>query len=109
MHNGAGSTTKDIGVIGIVLGWEIYIGGSSGRNCREGELLCIAATNEEAIDIISALIQYYRETANFLERSWQWLERLSLVHVREVLFDLELRHQLLMRLEEDLSLRKIKS
>ncbi|MFJ7309240.1 nitrite reductase large subunit NirB [Peribacillus frigoritolerans] len=99
MHNGAGSTTKDIGVMGIDRGWEIYVGGSSGRDARAGELLCVAGTNEEAIEIIIGFIQYYRETANFLERTWQWIERLGLIHVREVLFDNELNQQLSQRLE----------
>ncbi|MFD6211238.1 nitrite reductase large subunit NirB [Peribacillus sp. NPDC060253] len=99
MHNGAGSTTKDIGVMGIDRGWEIYVGGSSGRNVRAGELLCVAGTNEEAIEIIIGFIQYYRETANYLERTWQWIERVGLIHVREVLFDKELSQQLSQRLE----------
>ncbi|WHZ00120.1 nitrite reductase large subunit NirB [Peribacillus simplex] len=99
MHNGAGSTTKDIGVMGIDRGWEIYVGGSSGRNVRAGELLCVAGTNEEAIEIIISFIQYYRETANYLERTWEWIERVGLIHVREVLFDNELSQQLSQRLE----------
>ncbi|WP_144529154.1 nitrite reductase large subunit NirB [Peribacillus simplex] len=99
MHNGAGSTTKDIGVMGIDRGWEIYVGGSSGRTVRAGELLCVAGTNEEAIEIIIGFIQYYRETANYLERTWQWIERVGLIHVREVLFDNELSQQLSQRLE----------
>ncbi|MBO0998587.1 NAD(P)/FAD-dependent oxidoreductase [Bacillus sp. SD075] len=98
MHNGAGSTTKDIGVMGIDRGWEIYVGGSSGRNIRAGELLCVAGTNEEAIETIIGFIQYYRETANYLERTWQWIERVGLIHVREVLFDNELSQQLTQRL-----------
>lgn len=106
MHNGAGSTTKDIGVIGADRGWEVYVGGSNGRNVRAGELLCVAGTNEEALEIIGGFIQYYRETANYLERTWQWLERIGLIHVREVLFDQELRQQLLERLDEDKSWRK---
>jgi nitrite reductase (NADH) large subunit len=99
MHNGAGSTTKDIGVMGIDRGWEIYVGGSSGRDARAGELLCVAGTNEEAIEIIIGFIQYYRETANYLERTWQWIERLGLIHVREILFDNELNQQLSQRME----------
>lgn len=101
MHNGAGSTTKDIGIMGIDRGWEIYVGGSSGRNVRSGQLLCVAEMNEEAIGIIGGFIQYYRETANYLERTWQWLDRVGIIHVREVLFDTELRRQLLERLEAD--------
>ena len=106
LHNEAGSTTKDVGVIRVERGWEIYIGGSSGRHVRAGELLCVASTTEEALELISGFVQYYRETANYLERTWEWVERVGLVHVREVLFDEELRHQLLQHLEEEITLRK---
>jgi nitrite reductase (NADH) large subunit len=106
LHNGAGSTTKDVGVIGLDRGWEIYIGGSSGRHVRSAELFCVAATSEEAMELIKGFVQYYRETANYLERTWEWVERVGLVHVREVLFDVELRQQLLEHLAEELALRK---
>lgn len=106
LHNGAGSTTKDVGVIGVDRGWEIYIGGSSGRHVRSGELLCVAATSEEAMELISGFVQYYRETANYLERTWEWVDRVGLIHVREVLFDEELRQQLLMHLAEEIALRR---
>jgi nitrite reductase (NADH) large subunit len=106
LHNGAGSTTKDMGVIGTKRGWEIYVGGSSGRNVKAGQLFTVAETEEETISIIAGFIQYYRETANYSERTWEWLDRVSLLHVREVLFDLELRQQLLERLEEDCLVKK---
>ncbi|MEH6995171.1 nitrite reductase large subunit NirB [Neobacillus drentensis] len=106
LHNGAGSTTKDVGVIGVDRGWEIYIGGSSGRHGRSGELLCVAATSEEAMELIKGFVQYYRETANYLERTGKWVERVGLIHVREVLFDVEIRQQLLEHFEEEIALRK---
>ena len=40
----------------------------SGRDVQVGELLYVAETNEEALEIMMAFIQYYRETANYLER-----------------------------------------
>ena len=48
-----------------------------------------------------AFIQYYRETAYYLERMWQWKERLGLIHIREVIFEPEFRYQLMGRLEQD--------
>jgi nitrite reductase (NADH) large subunit len=107
MHNSASSSTKDIGIVGMGLGWEIYVGGSSGRTVRPGELLAVVRTEKLAADIIMGLIQYYRESANYLERTWQWMERLGLIHIREVLFDQELRQELIERLDEELSVRKI--
>ncbi len=101
LHNGADSTTKDVGVIKVNRGWEIYVGGSSERNVREGQLLCIAETDREVYEVVIGFIQYYRETAKFKERSWEWVDRVNLLHIREVLFDRDLRWQLLSRIEED--------
>jgi len=56
--------------------------------------------------LIKGFVQYYRETANYLERTWEWVERVGLVHVREVLFDEELRQQLLEHFAEEIALRK---
>ncbi|MCL7749681.1 nitrite reductase large subunit NirB [Halalkalibacter alkaliphilus] len=101
MHNGAGSTTKDIGIIQFDRGWEVYVGGSSGRNARTGQLLCVAETEQEVYEIVIGFIQYYRETAKYAERSWEWIDRINLLHIREVLFDSELRQQLIEALESD--------
>lgn len=95
IHNGADSTTKDIGLIRIDRGWEIYVGGSSGWDVQTGKLLCVAETHDEVVQMVLGFIQYYRGTANYLERTWQWIERVGMVHIREVLFDQELCQQLL--------------
>lgn len=54
--------------------------------------------------MIKGLIQYYRETAHYLETVHQWMDRLGIVHIREVLFEEDLRTQLLESLQTDLSL-----
>ncbi|RCW63893.1 nitrite reductase large subunit NirB [Saliterribacillus persicus] len=101
LHNGAGSTTKDIGAIKINRGWEVYIGGSSGRNVRTGQLLTVASTAEEVLQLTLGFIQYYRESAHYLERTWEWINRVSMVHLREVLFNEELLHYLVESLKKD--------
>ncbi|MEH7415991.1 nitrite reductase large subunit NirB [Neobacillus drentensis] len=104
-HNGDGSTIKDFELMRMARGWEIYAGGSEEME-RPGKLFMVAPTDEEAIEITIGLIQYYRESANYLEQTWEWIERLGLIHVREILFDQELRQELLERLDEELFLRK---
>ena len=101
MHNGEEVMTKDVGLIRMNRGWEIYVGGKSGLDVQKGELFYVAETNEEALEIIMAFIQYYRETAYYLECIWQWKERMGLIHIREVIFEPELRYQLMERLEQD--------
>ncbi|MFC3038718.1 nitrite reductase large subunit NirB [Virgibacillus xinjiangensis] len=106
VHNGAGSTTKDAGAIKIDRGWEIYTGGSSGRNARPGELLCVVETDEEVIQMILAFVQYYRESANYKERTWEWIGRVGLVPIREALFDKESRDLLLKGMDAAVTQRK---
>lgn len=40
-------------------------------------------TDEELIEICAALMQYYRETGKYLERTSEWVERLGLDSIRE--------------------------
>ena len=101
IHSGEEVLIKDVGLIRMNRGWEIYVGGRSGLDVQIGELFFVAETNEEALEIIMAFIQYYRETAYYLERMWQWKERLGLIHIREVIFEPEFRYQLMGRLEQD--------
>ncbi|MDQ0230818.1 nitrite reductase large subunit NirB [Metabacillus malikii] len=99
----AESGFKDIGFIGIDGGWEIYIGGNGGTHVRGGDLLYKVKTDEEAIEITGAYLQYYRETANYLERTSAWIDRVGLDHVKSILDDKNLRKELNARIEEALS------
>ncbi|WP_042454812.1 nitrite reductase large subunit NirB [Neobacillus dielmonensis] len=78
---------KDIGFVGVDGGWEIYVAGNGGVDLRAGDLLTTVKTQEEVMEITSAYLQYYRETANYLERTSKWLERVGLDQVRQVLGD----------------------
>lgn len=55
------------------------------------------------MEIISAYIQYYRETANYLERTSSWIERIGLDHVKEALQDVGVRKELTAKLEQSLT------
>lgn len=102
----AESGFKDIGFIGIDGGWEIYVGGNGGTHVRGGDLLYKVKTNEEVMEITGAYLQYYRETANYLERTSAWIERVGLAHVQSILDDKEKRKELNARMEETLSVYK---
>lgn len=105
-RNCAESGIKDVGIVGVDGGWEIYVGGNGGTHLRAGDLLCTVRTEEEVIEMTGAFLQYYRESANYLERTSKWVERVGLEHIREVIFDQETRRQLLDRLEEALAATK---
>jgi nitrite reductase (NADH) large subunit len=102
----AESGFKDIGFIGIEGGWELYVGGNGGTHVRGGDLLIKVKTDEEVMEITGAYLQYYRETANYLERTSAWIERVGLTHVQSVLEDKEKCKQLNNRMNEALSVYK---
>jgi nitrite reductase (NADH) large subunit len=103
-RNCAESGIKDMGIVGIDGGFELYVGGNGGTDLRAGDLLCTLKNEKEVMDMISAYIQYYRETAHYLERTSTWIERVGLEHVKEVLQDEERRKELTAKL--DLSLTR---
>ncbi|MFG6149999.1 nitrite reductase large subunit NirB [Halobacillus sp. B23F22_1] len=105
VHNGARATTKDLGAIRIGGKWEIYIGGNSGRRARSGQLLCVVEHEAQVERMMLGCLQYYRKSARYLERTWHWMERLSLVHIREALFDQDLCDDLLQSLDADIAQR----
>ncbi|MGJ7912389.1 nitrite reductase large subunit NirB [Neobacillus sp. LXY-1] len=93
---------KDIGFVGIDGGWEIYVAGNGGVDLRAGDLLYTVKTKEEVMEMTGAYLQYYRETANYLERTSKWLERVGLEHVKEVLANPETRQALNERMDQTL-------
>ncbi|MCY8125684.1 NADPH-nitrite reductase [Bacillus spizizenii] len=105
-RNCAESGIKDLGVVGIDGGWELYVGGNGGTHLRAGDLLIKVKTNEEVLEYAGAYLQFYRETANYLERTSAWLERVGLSHVQSVLNDPEKRQELNDRMNETLSVHK---
>ncbi|PKJ58174.1 nitrite reductase large subunit [Bacillus sp. SN32] len=95
---------QDVGAIRTQAGWDIHIGGVRGTHARSGALFCVTVNEDSTAAMIKGLIQYYRETAHYLEGVHQWIDRLGIVHIREVLFEEDLRAQLLESLQTDLSL-----
>ncbi len=78
---------KDIGVLGIQTGWEVYIGGNGGIKARVADLLTTVKTREEVLDLTGVFIQYYRENARWLERTSHFVERVGIDHIREVILE----------------------
>ncbi len=103
-RNCAEATIKDLGVVGVEGGWEIYVGGNGGVKVRAGDLLCLVKTDDEVVDITKAYLQHYRETGRHNERTAVWLERIGLEKVKGVVVeDLEGRKALVERMDLYLS------
>ncbi|SDW24967.1 nitrite reductase (NADH) large subunit [Marininema mesophilum] len=106
-RNCAESGIKDVGVVGVEGGWELYVGGNAGVNLRGGDLLCKVDTEAEVLEVTSAFLQFYRETAAYWERTSMWIENIGLEKVKAaVVEDLENRKRLVNRLEEALEKRE---
>ncbi len=106
-RNCAESAIKDLGIVGVSGGFEIYVGGCGGIKLRGGELLCTAGTEEEASEITCAFIQYYREDAVYGERSFKWIDRVGLGKIKEVVVaDAEERKRLAIKIEAEAALAK---
>ncbi|WP_449602383.1 nitrite reductase large subunit NirB [Paenibacillus sp. Marseille-Q9583] len=88
-RNCAESCTKDIGIVGNDGGWEVFIGGNGGIKPRIADSFCKIKTDEELIEVCSAVMQYYRETGNYLERTSEWVERLGLEQIQTVILNNE--------------------
>ncbi len=77
---------KDIGAVAIEGGkWEIYVGGAAGGTVRKGDLLCTVDTHEDVLKFIGRFIQYYREHAKYLERTYGFVERLGIEVLKNIL------------------------
>lgn len=99
-RNCAEATCKDIGVICVDSGFQISIGGAAGMDVKETELLVQVGTEEEAIDVIKAITQLYRENAKYLDRIYKWMAKVGLDWIEaRVVTDLAKRTALVERFE----------
>ncbi|WP_417259960.1 nitrite reductase large subunit NirB [Celeribacter sp.] len=82
-RNCAEATCKDIGVVCVDSGYQISIGGAAGMDVRETEFLMQVATEDEAILVIKAITQLYRENAKYLDRIYKWMAKVGLDWIKE--------------------------
>ena len=82
-RNCAEATVKDIGLIGQEGSWQVVVGGAAGKTVRKADLLITVETTEEALEAAALFFQYYRESANYLERTYDFVERIGIEKVRK--------------------------
>ncbi|MBW5446342.1 nitrite reductase large subunit [Cohnella sp. CFH 77786] len=102
-RNCAEATIKDFGVVAIDGGWELHVGGNGGVHVRATDLLCVVKTQEEVVEWAGAFLQYYRENAQWNERTSVWIERVGLDTVKKALEKKEDREALFARIKAALS------
>src|SRR5207302_4631250 len=63
----------------------------------EGDILATVETPEEAMRLATVFLQYYRENAEYKERTYDFLPRVGLERVRNVVLDPQASAELLER------------
>ena len=82
-RNCAEATVKDIGMIGQDGSWQIVVGGAAGKSVRKADLLITVETTDLALEACELFFQYYRENGNYLERTYDFVERLGIEKIRK--------------------------
>lgn len=99
-RNCAEATCKDVGVVCVDSGYNISVAGAAGMEVKETEHLASTPSEDEAVEIITAFIQLYRENAKYLDRPYKWVAKVGLDWVIErVVDDLAGRQALVERFE----------
>ena len=87
-RNCAEALCKDLGVVAVDGGrWEIYVGGAAGAHIRKGDLLATVDDPDLVITLTGRFLQYYRENAKWLERTYAWVPRIGIEKIRAVVLD----------------------
>ena len=63
--------------------WQVVVGGAAGKSVRKADLLITVETTEQALEACELFFQYYRERANYLERTYDFVERVGIETIRK--------------------------
>ena len=86
-RNCAESGIKDVGVIGVDSGWEIYVAGNGGIKTEVAHFLVKLKTSAEVLEYSGAFLQLYREEGWYLERTVHYVSRVGLDYVKRRVLD----------------------
>jgi nitrite reductase (NADH) large subunit len=86
-RNCAESGIKDVGIIGVDSGWEMYIAGNGGIKTEVAHFFCKLKTAEEVLEYTGAFMQLYRKEGWYLERTVHYVSRVGLDHVKKKILD----------------------
>lgn len=86
-RNCAEAGVKDIGVVGVDSGWEIYVAGNGGTRTQAALFLVKVKSTADVLEHAGAFLQLYREEARYLERTAHWVERVGIDSVKKRVVD----------------------
>jgi nitrite reductase (NADH) large subunit len=86
-RNCAEAGIKDVGVIGVDSGWEIYVAGNGGIKTEVAQFFCKLKTANEVLEYSGAFLQLYREEGWYLERTVHYVSRVGLDYVKQKILE----------------------
>jgi nitrite reductase (NADH) large subunit len=86
-RNCAEAGIKDVGIIGVDSGWEMYIAGNGGIKTEVAEFFTKVKTSEEVMEYTGAFMQLYREEGWYLERTVHYVKRVGMDYVKKKILD----------------------
>jgi nitrite reductase (NADH) large subunit len=86
-RNCAESGIKDVGIIGVDSGWEMYVGGNGGIKTEVAHFFVKLKTAEEVMEYTGAFMELYRTEGWYLERTVHYINRVGLDHVKKRILD----------------------
>jgi nitrite reductase (NADH) large subunit len=99
-RNCAEAGIKDVGIIGVDSGWEMYVGGNGGIKTEVAHFFTKLKTAEEVLEYTGAFMQLYRQEGWYLERTVHYINRVGLDYVKKkILDDAPLRQALWAKLQ----------
>ncbi|MBK6998810.1 MAG: NAD(P)/FAD-dependent oxidoreductase [Rhodoferax sp.] len=82
-RNCAESGIKDVGVIGVDSGWEMYVAGNGGIKTEVAHFLVKVKTAAEVLEYTGAFCELYRQEGWYLERTVHFVGRVGLDYVKK--------------------------
>lgn len=99
-RNCAEAGIKDVGVIAVESGWEIYVAGNGGIKTEVAQFFAKVESRDEVLEYAGAFLQLYREEGYYLERTVHFVARVGLDYCKaKVVGDPALRKALCQRLQ----------
>ncbi|MBX3618563.1 MAG: nitrite reductase large subunit NirB [Rhizobacter sp.] len=99
-RNCAEAGIKDVGIIGVDSGWEMYIAGNGGIKTEVAHFFVKLKTAAEVLEYTGAFCELYRQEGWYLERTVHYVSRVGLDYVKKrILDDAEGRKALWERLQ----------
>jgi nitrite reductase (NADH) large subunit len=86
-RNCAEAGIKDVGIIGVDSGWEMYIAGNGGIKTEVAHFFTKLKTAEEVLEYTGAFCELYRQEGWYLERTVHYVSRVGLDYVKKKILD----------------------